>query len=121
VGESPSGQVGDDSWHEPNAATGQTILALAHNLSLLGSLEYIPLSGEIDLNRPELVVVCGPKTSPVTAAALQADPVLDFNQLTDGHWAIIERSSGKVHHRRFRSRPHQVATIEAPRRRDGRS
>ncbi|WP_026415638.1 hypothetical protein [Actinomadura oligospora] len=80
-----------------DAATGQTVLSLASSLGLAGELEYIPLSGEIDLNRDDLVVICGPKTSPVTAEALQRDPQLDFHQLPDERWAITERGSGETH------------------------
>ncbi|MCP2340169.1 sigma-70 family RNA polymerase sigma factor [Actinomadura rupiterrae] len=80
-----------------DAATGQTVLSAASSLGLAGELEYIPLSGEIDLNRDDLVVICGPKTSPVTAAALQADPRLDFHQLPDSRWAISERGTGETH------------------------
>ncbi|MEV5568711.1 sigma-70 family RNA polymerase sigma factor [Spirillospora sp. NPDC052269] len=80
-----------------DAATGQTVLSLASSLGLAGDLEYIPLTGEIDLNREDLVVICGPKTSPVTAAALQGDPRLDFHQLPDARWAITERETSETH------------------------
>ncbi|MEU8527887.1 sigma-70 family RNA polymerase sigma factor [Streptomyces sp. NPDC048629] len=78
-----------------DSSTGQKLLALAHQLQLEGDLGYIPTSGDVDLNRDDLIVVCGPKTSPVTAAALQADPRLSFETLPDGRWALIERDSGK--------------------------
>ncbi|MEV5973011.1 sigma-70 family RNA polymerase sigma factor [Streptomyces sp. NPDC051921] len=80
-----------------DSSTGQKLLALAHQLQLEGDLGYIPTSGEIDLNRDDLIVVCGPKTSPVTAAALQADPRLSFETLPDGRWALIERDSGQTY------------------------
>ncbi|MEU6945286.1 sigma-70 family RNA polymerase sigma factor [Streptomyces sp. NPDC046316] len=80
-----------------DSSTGQKLLALAHRLQLEGDLGYISTSGEIDLNREDLIVVCGPKTSPVTAAALQADPRLSFETLPDGRWALIEIDSGKTY------------------------
>lgn len=80
-----------------DSSTGQKLLALAHQLQLEGDLGYIPTSGEIDLNRDDLIVVCGPKTSPVTAEALSKDPRLTFETLPDGRWALIERDSGTVH------------------------
>ncbi|MFD0397271.1 sigma-70 family RNA polymerase sigma factor [Kitasatospora sp. NPDC127121] len=79
-----------------DSATGQQLINLAHRLQLEGELEYIPTTGAIDLNRDGLVVVCGPKTSPVTAAALAADPRLSFETLEDGRWALIDRESGQV-------------------------
>ncbi|TDD74833.1 sigma-70 family RNA polymerase sigma factor [Actinomadura rubrisoli] len=80
-----------------DAAAGQTVLGLANALGLSGDLEYIPLTGEIDLNRDGLVVICGPKSSPVTAETLRGDPVLNFSELTDGRWAITERATSTAH------------------------
>ncbi|MEU7283672.1 MULTISPECIES: sigma-70 family RNA polymerase sigma factor [Actinomycetes] len=80
-----------------DSSTGQKLVALAHQLQLEGDLGYISTSGEIDLNREDLIVVCGPKTSLVTAAALQADPRLSFETLPDGRWALIEMDSGKTY------------------------
>ncbi|GAA2780586.1 sigma-70 family RNA polymerase sigma factor [Streptomyces showdoensis] len=80
-----------------DSSTGQKLLALAHQLQLEGDLGYIPTTGEIDLNHDDLIVVCGPKTSPVTAEALARDPRLSFETLPDGRWALIERDSGTVH------------------------
>lgn len=79
-----------------DSAAGQGVLTLAHRLRLDGELEYIPLSGALDLNRDELVVICGPKTSPVTAAALAGDPRLTFDTLPDGRWALTEKATGRV-------------------------
>ncbi|MFF8605002.1 sigma-70 family RNA polymerase sigma factor [Streptomyces sp. NPDC015346] len=80
-----------------DSSTGQKMLALAHSLQLDGELQYIPVSGELDLNREDLVVVCGPKTSAAAAAALSLDPRLSFETLTDGRWALVERESGTVY------------------------
>lgn len=79
-----------------DSAAAQEVLSLAHRLGLDGTLEYIPTTGEIDLNRDELVVICGPKSSPVTAAALATDPRLSFDLLPDGRWALTDRSTGQV-------------------------
>ncbi|MBS2965116.1 hypothetical protein KGA66_18815 [Actinocrinis puniceicyclus] len=42
-----------------------------------------------------LVIVCGPKTSPVTAAALAADPRLSFETVPDGCWTLTDRRTGQ--------------------------
>jgi hypothetical protein len=55
----------------------------------------IPLDGQWTPTG-DLVVICGPKSSPVTEAALAADPALDFTQ-DNGQWIIRERHSGRVH------------------------
>ncbi|WOX23351.1 sigma-70 family RNA polymerase sigma factor [Streptomyces solicathayae] len=80
-----------------DSSAGQKLVALAHQFQLDGDLGYIPTTGEVDLNREDLIVVCGPKTSSMTAAALQADPRLSFETLPDGRWALIERASGKTY------------------------
>jgi hypothetical protein len=80
-----------------DSSTGQKLLALAQRLQLDGELQYIPVSGELDLNREDLVVVCGPKTSAAAAAALSRDPRLSFETLPDGRWALVERESGTVY------------------------
>ncbi|MEU4065890.1 sigma-70 family RNA polymerase sigma factor [Streptomyces wedmorensis] len=80
-----------------DSSTGQRLLALAQGLQLDGELQYIPVTGEIDLNRDDLVIVCGPKTSPEAAAALGQDPRLSFETLPDGRWALAERETGKIY------------------------
>jgi len=41
----------------------------------------------------DTVAICGPKSSPVSAAALAADPLLDFRH-RDGRWEIADRHNG---------------------------
>ena len=53
---------------------------LARDLQLEATAEYIPLGGELDLNRDNLIVICGPRLSPVVREVLQSDPVLGFDQ-----------------------------------------
>lgn len=77
-----------------DSATGQQLVTLAHSMQLTSDVEYIPTSGELDLNRDSLIIVCGPKTSPVTAAALAADPRLSFETIPDGRWALTDRRTG---------------------------
>lgn len=78
-----------------DSATGQKLVTLAHTMQLSAEVEYIPITGELDLNRDSLFVVCGPKTSPVTAAALAADPRLSFETIPDGRWALTDRRTGQ--------------------------
>jgi len=53
----------------------------------------IPIGG---LWTPEgdVVAICGPKSSPVTAEAISTDPYLDFSPV-DGRWTIRDRHSGE--------------------------
>lgn len=52
----------------------------------------IPVGGDWQ-PRGDVVAICGPKTSPVTATALAADPQLDFRR-EDGRWLIADRADG---------------------------
>jgi transcriptional regulator with XRE-family HTH domain len=75
-----------------DSATAAQLSKIAYANGMVADVEYIPTSGWIDLNRASLVVVCGPKTSPVTAAALAADPHLAFEQ-SDGRWELVEHAT----------------------------
>src|SRR5262245_56911572 len=61
---------------------------LARTLGLTVESEQIPLGGEFDLNRDGLVVICGPRLSSVIGDAQRADPALQFEQQTDGSFAL---------------------------------
>jgi hypothetical protein len=67
---------------------------------LLGSLGFVVEQFRIPVGGQwapvgDLVAICGPKSSPVTAEALMADPVLDFTD-DAGRWLIKDRRSEQV-------------------------
>jgi hypothetical protein len=64
---------------------------LARDLQLEATAEYIPIGGELDLNRDNLIVVCGPRLSPVVREVLQRDPALGFDQDDVGRWLLQDR------------------------------
>jgi transcriptional regulator with XRE-family HTH domain len=68
---------------------------LARDLQLEATAEYIPIGGELDLNRDNLIVVCGPRLSPVVREVLQRDPVLGFDQDEAGRWLLQDRRTGQ--------------------------
>ncbi len=82
-----------------DSATAQHLVDIAHSMRLTASVEYIPTSGLINLNREALIVVCGPKSSPVTALAIARDPRLAFEVSSQGRWELEDRDSGQ----RYRS------------------
>ena len=55
--------------------------------------QRIPLNGDWE-PRGDVVAICGPKSSPVSAAALAKDPMLDYHQGPDGRWEIADRRGG---------------------------
>lgn len=63
---------------------------LARMLGLDTCYEVIPPPGMINLNRDNLVVVCGPRLSPLIAQVLASDHQLGFEQDDDG-WYLVDR------------------------------
>jgi hypothetical protein len=75
----------------------QRLGELARSLGLVPSFESIPPGGAVDLNRPNLVVVCGPGLSPSVAEVLAQDPNVGFERAGDGIWTLVDRRTGAVH------------------------
>jgi hypothetical protein len=75
----------------------QRLAELARNLGLVPSFESIPVGGDIDLNRPNLVVICGPRLCPPVAEVLAQDPNLGFERAGDGPWTLVDRPTGTVY------------------------
>ncbi len=70
---------------------------LARNLGLVPAFESVPPGGDIDLNRPNLVVICAPHLSPAVGQVLAQDPNLGFEQAGDGSWTLVDRATGTVY------------------------
>jgi hypothetical protein len=77
-----------------DVAVASRLSDLARSLGLDAATEHIPLGGDIDLNRPGLVVVSGPRISPAVAATLAQDPYLAFERDTDQVWTLVDRTTG---------------------------
>lgn len=56
----------------------------------------IPSSGEWN-PRGDVVAICGPKSSSITAAAIESDPFLRFDPDSAGKWTIRERDGSGVY------------------------
>jgi hypothetical protein len=77
-------------------------LAAGRLTDLLASLLFhvdqfrIPVNG---LWQPsgDVVAICGPKNSPITAKALDEDPVLNFHERAPGLWVIEDRETGETY------------------------
>lgn len=70
---------------------------LASSLGLSTELECVPIGGVVNLDRPNLVVICGPRLSDGMAAVLAQDPVLRFGKASDGAWTIHDSRTGLIH------------------------
>ncbi|AJF70518.1 hypothetical protein SVTN_40370 (plasmid) [Streptomyces vietnamensis] len=76
--------------------TYERLRELAEEVGLEITFERIPLGGNVRLNRNNLVVICGPRLSPLIEQILESDPHLRFSQDNDG-WHLVDRSTGTVY------------------------
>jgi hypothetical protein len=73
----------------------QRLADLARTLQLEVDFDHVPLDGVVDLNRDNLVVICGPRISDAVGQVLAKDPALQFQQDPDGPWTLRDRRTGK--------------------------
>jgi hypothetical protein len=71
----------------------ERLCELARTLGLDAQYEVIPPPGLVNLNRDNLVVICGPRLSPIIAQVLASDPNLGF-QHDDRGWYLVDHATG---------------------------
>ncbi|WP_460113955.1 sigma-70 family RNA polymerase sigma factor [Streptomyces platensis] len=76
--------------------TYERLRELAEEVGLETVFERIPLGGNVHLNRTNLVVICGPRLSPLIEQILESDPHLRFGEDAKG-WHLIDRTTGRVY------------------------
>jgi hypothetical protein len=69
---------------------------LARAMGLDTCHEVIEPPGFVNLNRDNLVVICGPRLSPLIGQVLEADRHLGFDS-DDKGWHLVEKANGTVH------------------------
>lgn len=69
---------------------------LVENLGFRSSFEVIKPPGSVRLNRDGLIIVCGPRLSPLIAQILEADNALGFDKDDDG-WHLIDRKTNTAY------------------------
>ncbi|AKN70667.1 RNA polymerase subunit sigma-24 [Streptomyces sp. PBH53] len=80
-----------------DVSSGKRLEDLARTYGLDVTSEHVPVSGEIDLNRDGLIVVCGPRMSQAMWDTYAQDPVLQWQRAEDGPWTVVDRRTGTVH------------------------
>ena len=73
-------------------AAYESLARLARTLGLEADYEIIAPPGMVHLNRTNLVVICGPRLSPLVAQVLESDPNLGFEKDDDG-WFIVDKTN----------------------------
>jgi len=81
------------------AARKLTDLAASYDVS--ADVEAVPVPGLIDLNRPNLAVLIGPRSSALIAQAISADPVFKWQPDKNGDWFITDTRTGAEYHSDF--------------------
>jgi transposase len=88
-----------------DVAAAERLAALARSHGLEVTQEHVSLDGKIDLYRPGLIVICGPRLSTVMAELYAADPVLRWEQAADGPWTLRDTATGTLHRSGADERP----------------
>ncbi|WP_395100680.1 sigma-70 family RNA polymerase sigma factor [Streptomyces noursei] len=76
--------------------TYERLRDLAEEVGLEVAFERIPLGGNVRLNRNNLIVICGPRLSPLIEQILESDPHLRFGK-DDNGWHLVDRNTGHVY------------------------
>jgi hypothetical protein len=69
---------------------------LVEDLGLKSTYEEVQPPGNVRLNRDGLVLVCGPRHSPLIAQVLESDDKLAFDKDADG-WHLVDRATGTIY------------------------
>jgi hypothetical protein len=85
------------------AAAVRELAGLAASYDIETEEDAVPVSGMIDLNRPNLVVLIGPRSSPLIAQAVTADPAVRWHPDKNGDWFITDAKTGEEYHSDFDS------------------
>jgi hypothetical protein len=75
-------------------AAAHQLEQLARDLQLEASFEYIPEDGAINLNRDNLIVICGPRISPPVRATYETDPIVRWEHDAAG-WYLTDKRTGQ--------------------------
>jgi transcriptional regulator with XRE-family HTH domain len=74
----------------------ERLCELARSLGLDAEYEVVPPPGLVNLNRDNLVVIYGPRLSPIIAQVLASDPNLAFANDDQG-WYLVDHATGTTY------------------------
>ncbi|TQN33481.1 hypothetical protein FHX37_3501 [Haloactinospora alba] len=78
--------------------TGKRLENLVRTYDLTVQDDHVGIDGSVDLNRPGLVVVCGPRMSEAMSATYAKDPVFVWERDEGQPWRIRDARTGEVHY-----------------------
>jgi hypothetical protein len=77
-------------------AAYERLAELARSHQLKAEYEVVPPPGFVVLNRPNLIVACGPRLSPLVQQVLESDNNIAFAKDGKG-WHLVEQQTGTIH------------------------
>ena len=80
-----------------DVAASQRLEDLARSYGFDVEREHISLDGEVDLNRPNLIVICGPRLSEPMRRLYERDPVINWEKTPMGSWALRDTATDKLY------------------------
>src|SRR5690606_3359664 len=81
---------------QEDLAAYEHLRTLAQSLGLDTRYEVIPGSGILNLNREGLIVICGPRLSPLIPQVLASDTNLVFEK-DDAGWHLVDNVAGRIY------------------------
>lgn len=94
-----------------DVAVATRLTELARSMSLDAGQDHVSVGGDIDLNRPNLIVVCGPRLSQPVADVLAQDPFIRWQQDDDGVWIMTDQRTGQRYRSGQDQRPPQPRDV----------
>jgi hypothetical protein len=101
--EKPGGDRGRPSIVHTTWTAAGKLSDLAASYDVRAGTEAVPVPGLIDLNRPNLAVLIGPRSSMLIAQAISAEPVIKWAPDRNGDWYITDTKTGTEYHSEFDS------------------
>ncbi|MFD0888407.1 sigma factor-like helix-turn-helix DNA-binding protein [Streptosporangium algeriense] len=89
-------EFGRPAVAQETVEAANSLQTFARGMDLESTLEYVPPPGIFDLNRDNLVVMLGPRLSPLVAQLLEADSSLKFRKDDQG-WHLVDQRAGEVY------------------------
>jgi hypothetical protein len=81
---------------QEDLAAYEHLRTLAQSMGLDTRYEVIPSNGMLNLNREGLIVICGPRLSPLIAQVLASDTNLTFEK-DDAGWHLVDNVAGRIY------------------------
>lgn len=82
---------------EADFAAAVKLAAFLNAARVTTTFRFVAPDGAFPVEEPGIVAICGPKSSPVVARAIDGDPRLAFAPADTGRWVIADRTDGTVH------------------------